>query len=125
MTAWRILPLLVSGVLLCLAPAAQARGHHRHAAAQEIAAEQLPQEAQGTLRLIRRGGPFPYARDGVVFGNREHRLPRQAYGYYHEYTVRTPDVHGRGPRRIICGRLADCYYTADHYRTFSRIVGEP
>ncbi len=121
----RILPLLVSGMLLCLPLAAQARGHHtRHAAPQEVAVADLPPEARETLRLVHRGGPFPYARDGVVFGNYEHRLPPQPRGYYHEYTVRTPGVHGRGPRRIICGRVPDCSYTADHYRTFSRITGE-
>jgi ribonuclease T1 len=120
----RILPLLVSGMLLCLPLAAQARGHHhRQAAPQQVAVAELPPEAQETLGLIRRGGPFPFSRDGVVFGNREHRLPPQERGYYHEYTVRTPGIHGRGPRRIICGRVPDCYYTADHYRTFSRITG--
>ncbi len=122
----RILPLLVSGMLLCLPLAAQARGHHHGPAApQQVAVADLPPEARETLRLVHRGGPFPYARDGVVFGNYEHRLPPQPRGYYHEYTVRTPGVRGRGPRRIICGKVPDCYYTADHYRTFSRIAGEP
>ena len=122
----RILPLLMSGLLLCLPLAAQARGHHHsHAAPQQIAVAELPPEGQETMRLIRRGGPYPYARDGVVFGNYEHRLPARPRGYYHEYTVRMPGVEGRGPRRIICGEVPDCYYTADHYRTFSRITGEP
>ncbi len=120
----RILPLLLSGALLCLPAAAHARGHHAGLAG-EVAVAELPAEARDTLRLIRQGGPFPYARDGVVFGNRERRLPAQPRGYYHEYTVRTPGVHGRGPRRIICGPLPECYYTADHYRTFRRIAGEP
>jgi ribonuclease T1 len=35
----------------------------------------LPAEAQQTDRLIRSGGPFPYAKDGTVFGNRERLLP--------------------------------------------------
>lgn len=88
---------------------------------QSIAASALPPEARETLRLIERGGPFPYARDGVVFGNYEKRLPQHARGYYHEYTVKTPGVRHRGPRRIVCGGFSECYYTADHYRTFLRI----
>lgn len=124
MKRWRVLSLLVSGVLLCLPLAAEAGGHHhRHAALTQVAEAELPPQAHDTLGLIRRGGPFPYARDGVVFGNREHRLPPQPHGYYHEYTVKTPGTPGRGPRRIICGPLPECYYTADHYRTFVRIAG--
>lgn len=103
-----------------------------------IAASALPQEALGTLALIRQGGPFPYQKDGIVFGNREHLLPLMPYGYYHEYTVPPPAawdghpaqarerVRDRGIRRIVCGgRAADvnCYYTADHYTSFQRIVG--
>ena len=34
-----------------------------------VALNQLPAEAQYTLKRIKRGGPFPYAKDGVVFGN--------------------------------------------------------
>src|SRR5581483_5185731 len=52
-----------------------------------VALSALPPEAQDTVRLVRAGGPFPYARDGVVFGNREGLLPAQRRGYYHEYTV--------------------------------------
>lgn len=86
-----------------------------------IATNDLPVEARETLSLIQRGGPFPYARDGVVFGNYEKKLPKQGKGYYHEYTVRTPGAHNRGARRIICGLLPECYYTSDHYKTFRRI----
>jgi len=85
----------------------------------------LPKEAQATLTLIARGGPFPYSRDGVVFGNREKHLPVRARGYYHEYTVPTPGSKTRGARRIICGgdvqSIGECYYTNDHYQTFRRI----
>jgi ribonuclease T1 len=88
-------------------------------------AHTLPPEAHETLRLIRQGGPFPYPRDGVVFGNYEHRLPAQARGYYHEYTVKTPGEHGRGTRRIVCGARQDCYYSGDHYQTFQPIEGQP
>lgn len=85
---------------------------------------QLPPEARETLALIRAGGPFPYARDGAVFGNREARLPKQPRGYYREYTVRTPGARDRGARRIVAGRAGEYYYTADHYRSFRRIIVE-
>lgn len=86
----------------------------------------LPRQAQETLELIREGGPFPYGKDGTVFGNRERLLPAQKRGYYREYTVKTPGSRDRGARRIVCGgqpRTPDaCYYTADHYASFRRIV---
>jgi ribonuclease T1 len=90
-------------------------------AAMEIAADRLPKEARDTLALIRKGGPFPYAKDGAVFGNREARLPKRNRGYYHEYTVKTPGVRTRGARRIIAGHAAEYWYTDDHYVTFRRI----
>jgi ribonuclease T1 len=121
----RILPLLVTGIMLALPPAAEARHHHASGSAIEnIAEADLPPQARETLALIHKGGPFPYPRDGIVFGNREHQLPAQPRGYYHEYTVKTPGAHNRGPQRIVCGPLPECYYTADHYQTFRRIAGE-
>jgi len=80
----------------------------------------LPPEAIDTLRLIERGGPFPYPRDGVTFQNREHRLPERPRGYYREYTVPTPGSPDRGARRIIAGGDPPevYYYTGDHYRSF-------
>jgi ribonuclease T1 len=86
-----------------------------------VAFTQLPAEARHTIALIREGGPFPYDRDGVVFGNFERHLPRQDRGYYREYTVPTPGVAHRGARRIIAGRGGELYYTDDHYRTFRRV----
>lgn len=73
------------------------------------------------LQLIANGGPFPYPQDGVVFQNRERRLPVQASGYYHEYTVPTPGAHDRGARRVVRGNGGETYYTRDHYATFFRI----
>ena len=92
-----------------------------------VALSSLPKEAQQTQRLIRSGGPFPYAKDGVVFGNRERLLPRRERGFYREYTVPTPGARNRGARRIICGghRPTDpeaCFYTADHYASFRQIA---
>ncbi|HEY5898538.1 MAG TPA: ribonuclease domain-containing protein [Burkholderiales bacterium] len=88
----------------------------------EVRLAELPREAQQTLALVRAGGPFPYARDGVVFGNREGRLPRRARGYYHEYTVPTAGRRDRGARRIVAGRGGEFYYSDDHYRSFRRII---
>jgi ribonuclease T1 len=87
----------------------------------EIATAYLPPEAQRTLGLIKHGGPFPYPRDGVVFNNRERILPSQHRGYYHEYTVPTPNSKNRGARRIIAGDSREFYYTDDHYQSFKRI----
>ena len=87
----------------------------------EIPAADLPPEARQTLVLIGAGGPFPYQRDGSVFGNREGLLPRRGRGYYREYTVQTPGARDRGARRIVAGKGGEFYYTADHYRSFRRI----
>ena len=82
----------------------------------------LPPEAQLTLALIQRGGPFPHRQDGSVFQNREGRLPRQSRGYYREYTVDTPGLDHRGERRIVTGGQPprEYYYTDDHYESFRR-----
>lgn len=91
-----------------------------------IALADLPREGRNTYALIRQGGPFPYEKDGTVFGNRERLLPPHTRGYYREYTVKTPGTADRGARRIVCGgepRIPDhCYYTADHYASFRAIV---
>ncbi len=83
---------------------------------------QLPAEARRTVALIDRGGPFPYAKDGVVFGNYEKLLPRQKRGFYHEYTVRTPGSRDRGARRIVTGQDGEIYYTDDHYKSFRTVL---
>jgi ribonuclease T1 len=87
-----------------------------------VFADELPREAQQTIALIRRGGPFPYRQDGSVFQNRERRLPIKPLGYYREYTVRTPGEDDRGARRIVTGEGGEIYYTADHYDSFVRVI---
>ncbi len=83
---------------------------------------ELPGEARATLRLIKAGGPFPYKRDGVIFGNREGHLPKRERGYYREYTVKTPGSRDRGARRIVAGKPGEYYYSDDHYQSFRRIL---
>ena len=92
-----------------------------------IAVADLPAQGKKTYALILEGGPFPYDKDGSVFGNRERILPKEKRGYYREYTVKTPGSRDRGARRIICGGKVPtvpdaCYYTSDHYSSFRRIV---
>lgn len=87
-----------------------------------ITLAQLPPQARETIRLIELGGPFPYDRDGITFGNRERLLPPQPQGYYREYTVITPGSSDRGARRIVAGREGELYYTDDHYDSFKRVI---
>jgi ribonuclease T1 len=87
----------------------------------EVSVAELPREARETIVLIRKRGPFPYAKDGAVFGNREGVLPKEARGYYREYTVKTPGERTRGARRIVVGKGGELYYTDDHYNHFRRI----
>ena len=101
------LPALLLALAL-LVPAAHARDNTgagaSGASGTTIALAELPPEARTTLALIRAGGPFPYDKDGTVFGNREGLLPRQARGYYTEYTVRTPGSRDRRALRLLAGR---------------------
>jgi len=146
---WLIAALVFSALAAARGDAPQGQSQeqaHVQEKKQEIRVAELPQEARETLQLIRRGGPYPHDRDGVTFGNYEKLLPAAPRGHYREYTVMTPGVRHRGARRIVVGcerqraaspspppssgllRLAHCrdggefYYTADHYRSFRRIV---
>lgn len=122
--ACRKLGLALFGAALLATPAA---ARSTPADMPTVALSELPAQARETAALIRRGGPFRYAKDGTVFFNREALLPRQARGYYREYTVPTPGARDRGARRIVCGGRQPvapeaCFYTADHYASFRRIV---
>ena len=101
--------------------ASEARHERESIKAEEIYAKDLPLEAQNMLQRIKIGGPFPYAKDGAAFGNREEMLPKKPRGYYREYTVKTPGIRDRGARRIISGKTGEYYYTDDHYSSFKRI----
>lgn len=116
---------LLAALLLVVASAGCAREEPAGDPGESIAVSELPREARETLAAIRAGGPFPYDKDGTVFGNRERRLPIRARGYYTEYTVRTPGSRDRGARRIVAGgpprTSGEYWYTDDHYRSFRRI----
>lgn len=121
---------MVAGLLgaACLLPSVPARARQALPvqAGETVSLAQLPVQARVTYTRIHAGGPFPYDKDGSVFGNYERRLPAHRRGYYREYTVRMPGTRGRGAQRIICGgvpRTPDtCYYTADHYTSFRVIA---
>ena len=82
----------------------------------------LPSEAVATLQLIKDGGPYPYPNDGIMFQNREKRLPKQPAGFYQEYTVPTPGSSDRGARRIVAGSDGSRFWTQDHYASFREVI---
>ena len=123
------LKLVLTGFVLAVVLAyggLQAKGLSATDTDVNMAVAELPQPGAQIYELIHLGGPFAHEKDGVVFGNRERLLPLQKRGYYREYTVTTPGSRDRGARRIVCGgptRAPDaCYYTADHYASFRKIV---
>jgi ribonuclease T1 len=129
-TLQRWMPVFLGLVLSICTFLVQARSATEAQTSSTLSVTNLPREGQETYQLIRKGGPFPHEKDGTVFGNREQLLPRQARGFYREYTVRTPGVKHRGARRIVCGGQIPrspqtCYYTQDHYASFRMIVDKP
>lgn len=86
--------------------------------------EELPATVLPVIEDIETNGPFDHpGHDGGRFGNYEGVLPDEALGYYREYTVQTPGLNHRGPRRIVTGgehapEPQVWYYTDDHYDSF-------
>ena len=120
-----------SGLLMLALAIGTVSVHSRQAvspaALDQVSLEELPAQGRQTYQLILQGGPFPFEKDGTVFGNRERLLPIQRRGYYREYTVAKAGARSRGARRIVCGGVRPtvpdaCYYTGDHYASFSKIV---
>ncbi len=117
---------VLGGVFVWMPAAVHAKGPLQLDSHTPLHVAQLPPQGRATYALIRQGGPFPYDKDGTVFGNRERLLPPYKRGYYREYTVATPGVRHRGARRIVCGGKPvapdTCYYTADHYNSFRELI---
>ncbi len=128
---WSLAGVMALAVLGVMPPAALAFSRTEQApqvvsAGHDLGLSQLPVQGQEMYRRIHAGGPFRYDKDGVVFGNREARLPRKPRGFYREYTVPTPGSRNRGARRIVCGgevmqKPETCFYTQDHYQSFQKI----
>ncbi|HSI54253.1 MAG: ribonuclease domain-containing protein [Ramlibacter sp.] len=118
--------VLLAAALTSPAQARSQTDRHAESSAATIHVADLPRQGRETYELIRQGGPFPYDKDGGVFGNRERLLPVEKRGYWREYTVTTPGSRDRGARRIVCGGPSRaphaCFYTADHYASFRKIV---
>jgi len=118
-TGLAVAGLIFSGAVL-------AKGSELSGGISAITVADLPTQGKQIYALIHRGGPFAHEKDGVVFGNRERLLPLEKRGFYHEYTVSTPGAKTRGTKRIVCGGPPKtpeiCYYTADHYASFRKIV---
>jgi ribonuclease T1 len=118
--------LLAAAITAPLAQARTSTDRLADGSSAVVQVAELPLQGRATYELIRQGGPFPHDKDGAVFGNRERLLPAEKRGFYREYTVATPGARDRGARRIVCGGPARtpyaCYYTANHYASFRKIV---
>ncbi len=112
---------LIIAVLISLAGTSAAFCRDDPSKLTEISVSGLPPEGRDTLALIKKGGPYPYQRDGVVFGNFEKLLPARARGHYTEFTVPTAGAKTRGARRIVAGKDGEFFYTDDHYQSFKRV----
>ena len=125
---WALALMLVGSVVGGLVPSlVHAKGPLQTERIGQISQSELPPQGRETYGKILQGGPFPYEKDGVVFGNRERILPSEKRGYYREYTVKTPASRDRGIKRIVCGgKQASapdaCFYSDDHYSSFKRIA---
>jgi ribonuclease T1 len=118
---------LIFGLGLAVSPTSAQEAISRETALSAVSLGSLPVEVRSTELLVRSGGPFPYSKDGIVFGNRERLLPSRPRGYYREYTVRTPGSRDRGARRLVCGGDLPraphaCFYTDDHYASFRQVA---
>lgn len=75
------------------------------------------------------GSVEPYAPGkcigGDTFGNREGLLPRAAGRTWQECDIDTLGGGSRGAKRIVFSNDGLIYYTADHYRSFELLYGEP
>lgn len=130
-----VLALLVLALVLPVMDMACAHAHsYRYQRTRYVSAaskasiklEAMPELGQRIYHAIVNGETLPHEKDGSIFGNRERILPLRKRGYYREYTVAHPNVSNRGAQRIVCGgaitRPDVCYYSADHYNSFQKII---
>jgi ribonuclease T1 len=115
--AWIVLLCVLAQLTVSLVSARQ-----KQRSIGTVNAADLPREARQTIALIKKGGPYPYRKDGAAFGNFERLLPLHERGYYREFTVLTPGSRDRGTRRIILGKAGEMYYTDNHYASFRRVL---
>ncbi len=78
----------------------------------------------------KKGALEPYAPGycigGDTFGNREGLLPKAPDRTYKECDIDTLGSRsGRGSRRIVFSNDGLVYFTADHYKSFTLLYGEP
>ena len=119
--------MLVTAAVASMAFCGTTQARTNADSAEPVALVTLPAEARQTHRLIESGGPFPYAKDGAVFGNREQHLPHRPRGFYREYTVPSPQAHDRGARPLVPGGFRQCLggiepREPDRERAFGRTV---
>ena len=69
MRKWGVAVVVASG--LATGAVVHARTPEAPAGVPPVVVASLPPEARQTHQLILNGGPFPYQKDGTVFGNRE------------------------------------------------------
>lgn len=62
---------------------------------------------------------------GSRFGNYEGLLPEAKGRIYYECDIDTQGKKSRGPKRIVFSNDGLIYYTADHYKTFELLYGDP
>ena len=82
-------------------------------------------EVKKTLERIKSGNS-PHKKDWTIFSNdwrwNWERLPiKSDVNYYQEWTVETPWLSTRWPKRIVVWKWWEMYYTDNHYKTFIRI----
>ncbi len=78
MVGWSRVKLVLTGLVLFSTLSTGVLQARTSAAADSLATisvAELPAQGAQTYGLIAQGGPFPYEKDGVVFGNRERLLP--------------------------------------------------
>ncbi|WP_370408178.1 ribonuclease domain-containing protein [Tenacibaculum dicentrarchi] len=83
-------------------------------------------EISKTIDRIKSNDKSAYAKDGTNYQNSHKVNPNSerlnTSNTYKEWTVKTPNIGGRGQRRIVINnQTKQAYYTHDHYNSFIEI----